>query len=166
MDDDKMTLCYHPKGDKRPDGFICTEENGFYRFKMKKAEMKKEEMSEMAKSLIGEWKCIKGTRAGKDVDAARMATTITIDDKIIKIPVGPDMAFEMSYKIDASKSPATIDMRIEAGPAPEGSEALGIIKMKDGKCHLCYHPEGGSRPDGFESTEEDGRFLFEMEKQK
>lgn len=172
MDDGKMTLCYHPKSEKRPDSFICTEENGYFRFKMKKAEMKKEEMkkeammSEMAKSLMGKWKCVKGTRAGADVDAARMASMITIDDKIIKIPVGPDMAFEMSYKIDDSKSPAEIDMKIEAGPAPAGSKALGIIKMKDGNCHLCYDPEGNSRPDKFESTEENGRFLFEMEKQK
>lgn len=165
MDDGMMTLCYHPKGEKRPDSFICTEENGFFMFKMKKAKMM-DAKSDMAKSLMGKWKCVKGTRAGADVDAARMASMITIDDKIIKIPVGPDMAFEMSYKIDSSKSPATIDMRIEAGPAPEGSEALGIIKVDGDTCHLCYDPNGAARPDKFESSEDNGRFLFVMEKQK
>ena len=94
-----------------------------------------------------------------------MASVITIDEKLITIPVGPDSAFEMSYTIDADKTPATIDMKIEAGPAPEGS-ALGIIKMENGKFILCYDPTGTDRPDKFESTSEDGRFMFEMEPAK
>ena len=164
FEDGEMTLCYEPTGGDRPEKFESTEENGCFLFKMKK-EAAKAGKADMAKKILGEWKCVKGVRAGAEVAAERMASVITIDDKLITIPVGPDMAFKMSYSIDESKSPIAIDMKIESGPAPEG-EALGIIKMDDGKFVLCYDPSGASRPDKFVSTEEDGRFLFEMKAEK
>lgn len=160
----EMSLCYEPMGGQRPKKFESTEENGCFMFKMKKEAGKTAKVG-MAMKILGDWKCVKGLRAGAEVGAARMASVITIDEKMITIPIGPDQAFKMSYSIDESKSPIAIDMKIEAGPVPEG-KALGIIKMDGDKFVLCYDPQGAQRPDKFESTEEDGRFLFEMKAEK
>lgn len=163
FENEELFLCYDPNGEERPAEFVSTEENKCYLFKMKRQKTKPEGI---AGQILGKWKCVKGMRAGAEVADDRMASVITIDEKLIFIPVGPDEAFEMSYKIDDSKSPASIDMKIESGPAPEGAAAVGIIKMEDGKVVLCYDPNGVDRPDKFDSTEENGRFLFEMEPAK
>ena len=168
LEDGVLTLCYHPEGESRPEKFMSTEENGFFVFKMKKAAEKTEakgDKGDIAEAVIGKWKCIKGTRAGEVIEPERMASVITFDPKMITIPIGEDEAFKMSYTIDAGKNPIAIDMKIVEGPAPD-SEALGIIKMDGGKFFLCYDPTGQKRPDKFESTESDGRFLFEMESAK
>lgn len=156
MEDGMLSLCYDPMGAKRPEAFETTEENGFFMFAMKKAESKFD-----AKEMIGEWRCVSGKRAGEDVPDDRMAPSIKFTKDGITIPIGPDSAFEMSYTIDADKSPAEIDMEIENGPG-DGT-ALGIVKIADGKFWLCYDPTGQNRPEAFESTEENGCFLFEME---
>ena len=163
--DGEMTLCYEPTGEDRPEDFVSTEENGFFLFKMKKAaKTQVKGKKTLASKMEGKWKCVKGTRAGGEVTEERMASIITIDDKNINIPVGPDQAFVMSYQIDESKSPATIDMKIEEGPAPPESKAIGIVKMEDGKFYLCYDATGANRPEKFESTEDNGYFYFELKK--
>ena len=166
FENEEMTLCYEPMGGERPGKFESTEKNNCYLFKMKrnpKTEVKAK--AGIAKNVLGKWKCINGSRGGKEVAAERMTSVISIDEKLIKIPTGAG-DFEMSYKIDDSKKPVEIDMKMEAGPGPPGSKALGIIKMDGGKFWLCYDPMGGDRPDKFESNEENGRFLFEMEPAK
>ena len=70
----------------------------------------------------------------------------------------------MNYKLDTSKEPIEINMDIDSGPA-EG-KAIGIIKMKKGKLVLCYDPQGESRPKKFETTEDNGCFMFVLEKAK
>ena len=158
MEDDKMTLCYHPKGGDRPKKFSCTEENGNFMFVMKKA------MKKMADNpLAGKWQITKGMKAGADVAAERMASVITIDDKMITIPAG-EATFKMSYTMDKDASPHTIDMTIEEGPG-QGGKALGLVKMDGDKCMLIYDSTGAKRPEKFESTKDNGLFLFEMKKQ-
>ena len=165
--DGTMSLCYDPSGENRPEKVSSTEENGFFVFKLKKGMAKTEAKgkNKLSAMIQGNWKCVKGVRSGDEVTAERMASIITINDKTIKIPVGPETAFVMSYSIDESKSPATIDMKIEDGPAPPDSKALGIVKMEGGKFYLCYDSMGASRPEKFEAND-DGQFYFEMEKSK
>ena len=166
MKDGKVTLCYNPMGD-RPEKFVSTEENGCFLFKMKKEAKKTvaKAKKSLADQMIGKWNCVKGVRSGEEVAAERMASTIEIDKKTITIPVGPDQAFVMSYELDESKSPATIDMKIEEGPAPPGSQAVGIIKMDGETFVLCYDSMGVDRPEKFEANG-DGQFYFEMKKAK
>ena len=170
MDDDGMlSLCYEPTGEKRPKKFESTEENGCFVFKMKKAEERTEvkgKYADKAKALIGKWKCVAGKNGGNAIDAGNMDSTITFEEKMITIPQGEGKEFKMSYTLDASKSPMEIDMKIEKGPNGEAGDALGIIRMKSGKCQLCYDPMGATRPEKFESTEDNKFFLFEMESVK
>ena len=157
IDGNKAQLCYDPTGQTRPKDFKTTEENGFFMFAMEK----KAEKFDISK-IPGTWQVIEGVRAGEDVAKDRLAEAIiTFEKDKITIPAGDD-EFVMSYSIKADTSPVQIDMKIESGPAPEGSAAVGILKMSDGKFVLCYNPMGGDRPKTFESTEDNGCFLFVM----
>jgi uncharacterized protein (TIGR03067 family) len=157
IDGNKAQLCYDPTGQTRPKDFKTTEENGFFMFAMEK----KAEKFDVSK-IPGTWQVIEGVRAGEDVAKDRLAEAIiTFEKDKITIPAGDD-EFVMSYSIKADTSPVQIDMKIESGPAPEGSAAVGILKMSDGKFVLCYNAMGGDRPKTFESTEDNGCFLFVM----
>lgn len=116
--------------------------------------------------LIGDWQYVAGVRVGEEVPAERLVGTVSISEESFKVPGGPEGDFVMSYEIDASKSPATIDFKIKSGPAPEGSPANGLIKLEGDKLWLCYEPTGGDRPEKLESTPENGAFYFELERKK
>ncbi len=155
---DTMKLCYDPSGDSRPETFQPTDENGLHMFEFKRAA---KELS--AKALEGQWKYVSGKRAGEAVAKDRLAMNVKVKDGKFTIPTGAE-DFVMSFKIDAKKSPATIDMKIESGPAGEG-EAVGIIKMEGDKFVLCYDAYGsGKRPTEFDSTQENGFFMFTLER--
>ncbi len=159
MEDGKLTLCYHPMGGARPEKFESSDDNGCHMFVMSKAAAKFD-----AKNLVGTWVYSAGTMAGQESGDERLAGDVEVDDDSFTFAAGPDSQFVMSYKIDSSKSPATIDLKIESGPVSEG-EAAGIIKFEDGQITFCYHPTGGDRPTKFESTEDNGCHLFVLEKQ-
>ena len=118
-----------------------------------------------AAKWIGTWVYVSGVRAGEDVAKERLAGEVEIGEKTLTIPAGPDSEFVMAYEIDKSKKPAAIDLEIESGPVNEGT-ALGIIKMDEGKLVLCYDPTGQNRPEKFESTSENGAFLFVLKKKE
>ncbi len=157
---DKMTLCYDGMTGKRPEKFETTEEDGYFMFVMRKV------AKAAPLTLEGKWSFESGVRAGEDVDKARLATTIEVDKDTITLPAGPDQTFVMSYKIDAKASPMTIDMKIESGPAPEGSPAIGIVEIKDDSFTICYDSTGATRPEKFETDAENGFFMFKLKRAK
>lgn len=113
------------------------------------------------KKFKGTWKVIEGERSGQKVDASRLPPAIEVTEKELTIPTGDGNPFKFSYKIDSSKSPAHIDFEITGGPVPQG-KALGIIKIEKGIVTLCYDSKGEKRPEKFETSEGDGRFLFKL----
>lgn len=116
--------------------------------------------------LKGSWKYTSGKRAGEEVAADRLAMGgVTFAEDKLTIPAGPDNEFVMSYKLKAGKKFTEIDLSIESGPAPEG-KALGILKWENDELTLCYDPLGANRPTAFESTAENGFFMFVMKKEK
>ena len=159
MDGNKMMICYNPSDGERPTKFETAEGDGcFY------IVMEKEVPKFSAESLVGKWSIVEGKRAGKASGAEALSAGVSFSKDGIKLGAG-EMAFEMSYEINADESPVQIDMKVTAGPAPEGSPGTGIIKMDDdGHVILCYDGMGGSRPTKFESTEENGCFLFKLKK--
>jgi uncharacterized protein (TIGR03067 family) len=161
VEDGQMTLCYDPTGATRPDKFESSEENGFFLFKSKKVQ------TEPAAGLdiSGTWTFSAGVRAGADVPEDRMTGDVVIDGETITMPAGED-SFVMGYTIDATTSPASIDMKVLSGPAPEGSVAVGILKRDGDTLTLCYNAMGEDRPANFESTTDNGFFLFELKPKK
>ena len=160
FDRKRIKLCYNPDGSKRPKEFKATEENKFHSFTF----ARKAKPVEIGEWIVGNWNCVKGVRSGAEVAGERMATVITFTKDMITIPVDETTAFEMSYKIDASKKPVQIDMKIESGPAPEGTPAKGILKRDGDKFILCYDVLGGGRADKFESTKDNNYHYFEMKR--
>jgi uncharacterized protein (TIGR03067 family) len=114
--------------------------------------------------LLGEWKIISGKKAGEDVGEERLATVPKFEKDKVTIP-SPTESFVMSYKLNTRKYPVEIDLKIEAGPAPEGT-ALGIMQIKDDELTFCYDPTGAKRPEKFESTSDNGFYMFVMKKVK
>jgi len=114
--------------------------------------------------LVGTWKYVEGTKAGEKVEMDRLAGKVTFTKDTVTLPGGPDATFVMAYKIDAKKSPATIDLDIKDGPVKEG-KAEGIIQVAGDELKICYVPVGvGKRPTKFESTKDNGAFLFVLKR--
>ena len=161
LENGELTLCYDPVGLTRPTKFETTEGNGCFLFVMKK---KTAEFN--AKSLIGTWNYTSGNKAGEELPAERMQGDVVVTEKDFTMPAGPSDKFVMSYKLDAKKSPVTIDLNIESGPAPAGTPALGLIKVDGDTMTLCYHPLGQDRPEKFEANASNGCFMFVLKRAK
>lgn len=115
--------------------------------------------------LVGDWKIVEGMKAGeKSGDDAKKGMVIVDKEKITL--KGDDMTFAFSYKIDPKKEPAEIDLEIVEPEGLKGAKAKGIVKLEKEKVTLCYHPMMGDRPTKFDSTKENGNYMFTMEKAK
>ena len=119
---------------------------------------KKTEKLDPAK-LVGKWTLVEGMKAGeKSGDDAKKGTTEVTKEKITL--AGPDATFVFGYKVDVTKTPAEVDFEILEPEGLKGAKAKGIIKLEDGKMTMCYHPMMGDRPTKFESTKDNGFYLF------
>jgi uncharacterized protein (TIGR03067 family) len=114
--------------------------------------------------LVGSWTYVAGTRAGEKVDKERMTGPVVVTKETFTLP-GSEPKFVIGYTVDAKASPATIDMSIKDGPVKEG-KALGIIAVNGDELTLCYDPSGQKRPAKFESTKDNGAFLFVLKRVK
>ena len=117
-----------------------------------------------AADLEGTWKIVEGKRGGEAVAAERMASDVIFSKEDITIPMGEDMKFVMAYEL-VEGSEMGIDMEITEGPQV-GAKALGIIKKDGDTVWFCYDAFTGERPENFESTSDNGFFLFKMEPKK
>jgi uncharacterized protein (TIGR03067 family) len=115
-------------------------------------------------NLVGDWTYVSGVRAGENVPKDNLVGTVTFTKDTVTVPAGGDMKFLMGYKIDAAKSPATIDLEIKDGPVKEG-KAQGLIALEGDTLKLCYSAMG-KRPEKFESTKENMAFYFTLKKKK
>ena len=135
-----------------------------FEFVMARAKNRGKDPNFANNKLLGEWKIASGKQAGNEVTDEHLAAIPKFEKDKVTIPT-PGESFVMSYKLNARKYPVEIDLKIEAGPAPEGT-ALGIMKIKDDELTFCYDPTGSKRPEKFESTADNGFFLFVMNKVK
>jgi uncharacterized protein (TIGR03067 family) len=118
-----------------------------------------------AGKLVGAWNYVKGTKAGEEVPKGNMKSPVTFEKDKLYVPADKDEKFTMAYKIDATKTPATIDMEIKDGPIKEG-KAHGIIALDGDELKLCYVMADEKRPTKFESTKDNKAFLFVLKKAK
>jgi uncharacterized protein (TIGR03067 family) len=116
-----------------------------------------------ASKLVGDWKIVSGMKQGEKVgeDHLKVKVKTTKDSFILEGEMGK---FVMGYKLTTSAKPVAIDMEIKEGPIPEG-KAIGIISVKGDEMKLCYVPDAsGTRPSKFESTQENGAFLWTLKR--
>jgi uncharacterized protein (TIGR03067 family) len=120
-----------------------------------------------AGKLVGDWTYVSGAKSGEAVDKDHLQGKVTFTKDTITMPAGPNEKFVMAYKVDAKASPAAIDMEIKDGPVKEG-KAEGIVSINGDELKICYVPTfaGAKRPTKFESTKDNGAFLFVLKKSK
>jgi len=126
--------------------------------------------------LLGKYVDIEGVKSGEKADPDRLkGQFVTVTKDVFKIEGDkPEQTFEFAYKLNADKMPAEIDFEITSPDDLKGNPAWGIIALEGDKLKLCYHQatkdddRGGSkmRPKKFESTKENGYFLWTMTKEK
>jgi uncharacterized protein (TIGR03067 family) len=105
---------------------------------------------EEADSLKGKWSAVSILAGGKpEPDEVVKGFKFTIDDKTYTNLMGTQVVEEGGYKIDASKSPKTIDFEIKKGP-DVGKRQLGIYKIEADKLTIVVAQAGSEeRPKSF-----------------
>jgi uncharacterized protein (TIGR03067 family) len=116
--------------------------------------------------LAGTYTIADGKKAGEKLGDDSKKAKVIFTKETITIKGEDGMDFEFSYKLDAKADPVAIDMEITKPDALKGAKTMGIIGYEAGEVKLCYHPEGKERPKKFESTKENGLYLFSLKKEK
>ncbi len=119
-----------------------------------------------AEKILGKWTYTAGKKSGADsnLELIQKGTvtitkeTITLQDEMNK--------FVIKYKIDASKSPAVIEMEITESPFGAGMRAVGIIAMDGEVLKICYNSMGETPPKQFESKEGESTNMFVLKRAK
>jgi uncharacterized protein (TIGR03067 family) len=70
-----------------------------------------------------------------------------------------------TFKVDASKSPKTIDITRMAGPKKD-TISKGIYELDGDMFEVSIDPEGRSRPTAFESRRGSGYLLYVLRREK
>ncbi|MBA4063963.1 MAG: hypothetical protein C0501_09670 [Isosphaera sp.] len=101
----------------------------------------------------GKWVVESVTRDGKPVDALKGAVRVHKDGAYTFTPVAGSKAEPSSgtYKLDAGKTPATIDTAAKGGTY-DGKTLLGIVKVDGDALTIAYGEPGKDRPAKFESA--------------
>ena len=118
--------------------------------------------------LLGKYVDIEGVKAGEKADPDRLkGQFVTVTKDVFKIEGDkPEQTFEFAYKLNTDKSPVEIDLEIQFPDDLKGNKARGIISLDGKTLKLCYHSDNKDRPKKFESTKENGYFLWTMKRAK
>ena len=117
-----------------------------------------------AEKVAGTYTLTAGVKDGKKHDAKDLKDlTLVVAKDTIELK-SPDGTFKFGYKIDATKTPAAIDLEILDGPVGKGSKAKGIVALDGDTLKIAYHPMDGDRPKDFECKEGSGCFGFTAKK--
>jgi uncharacterized protein (TIGR03067 family) len=113
------------------------------------------------KQIEGEWQLVSATRDGKAMPENMVkATRCTVKGDKFSITRDGTAVEEGTLKVDTSKKPKQIDMKI--GDAT----ALGIFELDKDSFKLCYGRPGKDRPAEFSAKEGDGQSLSQWKRHK
>lgn len=123
-----------------------------------------QEKKSAAPKIAGKYRLVSGKKDGQSVTDESKKATYTISGKSITISDG-EGKFVMSYKLDASTKPVSIDMEILEAPFPDikGTKGYGIVEMKGDTLNLAYSLEKDGRPKDFKGEK---GFAFELKREK
>jgi uncharacterized protein (TIGR03067 family) len=114
-------------------------------------------------SIVGEWKGEKAVRGGQElpIPDGGITVTFTADGKVKIVQGGKEREEHGSYKVDAKKSPAEIDLT----PPKEEGKHIGIFKIDGDTLTICMSDKGGTeRPTKFESPDGSAVMLLTLKR--
>jgi uncharacterized protein (TIGR03067 family) len=114
--------------------------------------------------LVGTYTFVDGVKDGTKTPADNLkmlSLIVTQDTMTLKTPDGD---FKFKYSVDASKSPAEIELEILEGPVGKGAKSKGIIAMEGETVKIAYSPEEGARPKDFKCEKGSGAQGFTLKK--
>jgi uncharacterized protein (TIGR03067 family) len=116
--------------------------------------------------LVGTYTYVSGVRDGDKVAEDNLKKgTVEITKETITLK-GDQGSFVIKYKLDAKKTPATLEMEITEGPQGVGAKSGGIIALKGEELKLCYAAMGGEAPKEFAAKKDSGHHYFVLKKKK
>ena len=113
--------------------------------------------------LEGDW--VVETIEGPKDDTPPGTITMRIADGKISIKEGKrEKSDDAGYTVDATRKPATIDIRPELGP--KDKVVLGIFEVKGDTLKLCFGRETGERPTEFKGDAAKGVMFITLKRAK
>src|SRR5438309_6345333 len=118
-------------------------------------------------ALQGTWTAVSGEKEGKEDAEAKEHALVFEGDKF-SVKKGDNVIVQGTFKIDASKSPKTMDMEITEGPEDvKGKTAKAIYLVKGDELTWCVtHPGSGERPEKFATKEGVQQMLVKFKRAK
>ena len=117
-----------------------------------------------AASFQGRWKFVAIVVAGESIDAKHFATgevTVTGDERILRD--GGVIRGRAKYKVDATKTPKTIDLEVSEGPF-KGRTLKGVYEFKGDELTINVALEGDERPTDFKCEKGSNRLLQKFQR--
>ena len=117
--------------------------------------------------LQGTWTGVSGEREGKEDPEAKEHVLIFDGDKF-SVKKGDKVIIRGTFKLDASKSPKTIDMAISEGPEDvKDKTAQAIYTLSGDELTWCVaEPGSGKRPEKLATKEGVKEMLVKFKREK
>jgi uncharacterized protein (TIGR03067 family) len=110
-------------------------------------------------SLQGTWNVLAGNEGGKTLPPPRVkGSKMIVKDNVMKVHE-QDKQLEMTFTLDASGEPRTIDMTIAEGKR-KGEVARGVYILDGDMLKICFAPQGQPRPANFLPRQGSAEMLF------
>ncbi len=128
------------------------------------ADATEEALKKEVAKLQGTWSVVSSERGGDKApeDKIKMVKLTFQKDKLIAHQA--DKTIEMSYTLDPSKNPKTIDITYLDGEL-KGESHLGIYSLDGDTLKICMH-RGTTRPMEFETKQDPQRHLIVLKREK
>ena len=121
-------------------------------------------------ALKGKWEPVASESGGnKDDEADYKQFRVVFDGDTFTITKSGEAHMKGTYKLDASKSPRQIDMKIEECPDADmkGKSLQGIYELKDDELKWCFvPPNAGDRPKELKSESGTSQILATLKREK
>jgi uncharacterized protein (TIGR03067 family) len=112
----------------------------------------KVDLEKEVKKFQGTWTIESSKTGGKELPADDLKGFIlTFEGNKHTLKKGDEVIQVGTQKLDASKSPKTIDVTIAEGPNKR-KVMLGIYEIDDDTLKVCFDPQGKKRPTEFKSA--------------
>jgi uncharacterized protein (TIGR03067 family) len=107
----------------------------------------------------GAWTFESSVAGGKELPADELKGFIlTFEGNKHTVKQGDKLIQVGTQKLDASKSPKTIDVTMTEGPN-KGAVMLGIYEIDGNTLKVCFDPQGKKRPTEFKSAPGSANFV-------